>query len=164
MVSGEKFEPLMVTTLPPLIEPEFGKMPFTSGAPDVEPVEVEPGQHAPRVDDRLGGDDAQFVPPVAQGGQRLGDAGVDLVLEQAHLAVALAVGGHGKLDAGALRGAQQVGQRLVQRGPDEAGQRHVGRQRVPELQERVFERADDAVARVGEGAVQVEEDLHGAQG
>jgi hypothetical protein len=56
---------------------------------------------------------------------------------------------------------QQLGEALGQGRPHEAPERRGRGNLAPEARQRVLETARDAHARIREGAVQVEEDVHG---
>jgi len=112
----------------------------------------------------LRGGEEQPAVLVLQFGQGLGNVVVDLVLELADAVEAVAVVEHRLAGQVGRSVRQQHGEALEQRRAD-AEQQFVGRRcRSAELLQGVLDAAGDAEAGVGEGAVEVEEDIvHGCR-
>ena len=106
---------------------------------------------------RLRRGDGQRQARVAQAGQQLRDPVVHLVLEQADVVVPLAVLRDGHVDVG-VRHREVLAERDGQRRAEERADRRVVGMVDAHRIERVAQAVDDAGGRVGEGAVEVQED------
>jgi hypothetical protein len=95
---------------------------------------------------------------VAQSLQQLGNPCVDPVLVHAERDEALAVELHGALDRH-FPPRQELTERIAERRTDVAHESVVVGHLRTELRERVLDAAHDAVTRIGERAVEIEEDV-----
>ena len=112
----------------------------------------------PREDIQLRRGDVEAKVPSLKLTKQSGNARIDLVLEQADIAVALPVEAHGLLHV--MRSAQKLGEPGDQRRPDHPGQRIRLGNGASQALERILDRARDAHFRIRQGSVEVEERDH----
>ena len=120
--------------------------------------EAEMLEDPPREDIQLRRGDVEAKVPFPKLTQQSGNARIDLVLEQADIAVALPVEAHGLLHV--MRSAQKLGEAGDQRRPDHPGQRIRLGNGASQSFERILDRARDAHFRIRQGSVEVEERDH----
>jgi hypothetical protein len=108
---------------------------------------------------RLRRDDAQPMATLAEHRERLGYSGIDLILEQAHRAEPLAIESDRVHHLVVGRVSEQLAERRRERRTDVTQQRGRIRRSTPQALERMRDAARDADTRIGQGPVQVDQQI-----
>ena len=93
-----------------------------------------------------------------QGGERIRDAWVKVVFKYSFGGEALSIQTNGALDEISIGGSEQSRKTLVKRRPNVAREVRFGGRNLAEFTQSILKAAHDPVTRIGERAVEVEED------
>ena len=105
----------------------------------------------------LGGHHVERVALGFQSTQRIRDARIEVVLEYSICGETFSIQVNGLLDKAAIGGAEKNRKTFIKRWPDVVRKLSFGWTYMPQFFEGVSKAANDALTRIGEGAIEIEE-------